>query len=298
MSIRIDLHDPSAPELRALLAERRAWLATLAPIAEEADAALMAPGTRFFVARDDDAILGSAALIDQGRYGELKAMFVGHEARGRGVGAALLARIEAEARALGLPRLCLETDPALPLAHRLYARAGFTLRGPFGDYPEAPNSLFLEKLLMSFTIAPADPLAPGPAALLAAAQALQAEIYPPENNFSLPTAALAAPEIRFLAATEGDLVLGVGALKVAGGYGEVKSMFTAPEARGRGVAEAILAALEALARAEGLTAMKLETGDELAAAVRLYERVGFSRCGPFGDYEDNGSSVFMQKPLG
>lgn len=146
-------------------------------------------------------------------------------------------------------------------------------------------------------IAPANPLSPGPAALLAASQALQAETYPPEHNFSLSTDALTAPEIRFFAATEGEAVLGVGALKLAGDYGEVKSMFTAPEARGRGVAEAILAMLEATARAEGLSAMKLETGDELAAAVRLYERMGFSRCGPFGGYEENGSSVFMEKRL-
>lgn len=148
------------------------------------------------------------------------------------------------------------------------------------------------------TVAPADPLAPGPAALLAASQALQAETYPSEHNFALPTDALTAPDIRFFAATEAGAVLGVGALKLADDYGEVKAMFTAPEARGRGVAERILATLEQTARGLGLDWLRLETGDELAAAVRLYQRQGFARTGPFGAYEDNGSSVFMAKRLG
>lgn len=147
------------------------------------------------------------------------------------------------------------------------------------------------------TVVPANPLEPGPAALLALSQTLQAEIYPPEHNFSLPTEALCAPDIRFFAAREGNVVLGVGALKLAENYGEVKSMFTADEARGRGVAELILATLEDTARGYGLDWLRLETGDELAAAVRLYTRMGFVRSGPFGAYADNGSSVFMEKRL-
>ena len=146
-------------------------------------------------------------------------------------------------------------------------------------------------------VEPANPLDPAPAALLAEAQALQAEIYPPEHNFALPTDALAAPDIRFFAARDGAVLLGVGALKLAQGYGEVKAMFTAEAGRGRGVAAAILRMIEDTARAEGLPVLTLETGDELAAAVRLYERHGFLRSGPFGDYEDNGSSVFMAKRL-
>lgn len=74
-------------------------------------------------------------------------MFVAPEARGRGVGEALLARLEDEARARGLPAMMLETGNLLHAAHRLYERAGFTRRGPFGDYPDAASSLFMEKVL-------------------------------------------------------------------------------------------------------------------------------------------------------
>lgn len=143
----------------------------------------------------------------------------------------------------------------------------------------------------------ANPLAPGPSALLAEAQALQAATYAPEHNHALPTAALAAPNIRFFAARDGAEVLGVGALALRDGYGEVKSMFTGAAARGRGVAAALLRAIEDAARAEGLHTLHLETGEELAAAVRLYERHGFLRSGAFGDYVDNGVSLFMSKNL-
>lgn len=143
----------------------------------------------------------------------------------------------------------------------------------------------------------ANPLDPQPSALLDEAQALQAETYAPEHNHALPTEALTAPDIRFFAAREGAEVLGVGALAIRAGYGEVKSMFTAGAGRGKGVAAAILRMIEDTARDEGLPRLCLETGEELAAAVRLYERHGFARSGAFGDYVDDGVSLFMAKEL-
>jgi putative acetyltransferase len=45
--------------------------------------------------------------------------------------------------------------------------------------------------------------------------------------------------------------------------------------------------------------LSLETGstDGFVAALRLYERFGFERCGPFGDYSHDPFSVFMTKVL-
>lgn len=143
----------------------------------------------------------------------------------------------------------------------------------------------------------ANPLDPAPSALLATAQALQAEIYAEENNHALDTNALCAQDIRFFSAREGDEILGVGAVKLHVEYGEIKSMFTAANGRGKGIAAAIMRMIEDTVKSEGITALKLETGDELAAAVRLYERFGFVRCAAFGDYIEDGCSVFMEKSL-
>ena len=153
---------------------------------------------------------------------------------------------------------------------------------------------------------PAAPLAieradPGAAeGLLLASHALMDELFPSEDNHYLGLEALRAPSVRFFVARDGTAeaaVLGCGAVALMEGYGEVKSMFTEPAARGRGVGLALLSELERQARSEGLRWLRLETGHALREAMRLYARFGFTECGPFGDYEANSSSVFMEKAL-
>lgn len=148
------------------------------------------------------------------------------------------------------------------------------------------------------SVAPADPRASGPRALLEASHALMDGLFREEDNHYLPIDALTGPDIRFFAAMSGAETVGTGGLAVREGYGEIKSMFTARAARGRGVGALILGAIEAEARALHLPALKLETGDRLVAAYRLYVRAGFAPCGPFGAYSANGTSLFMEKSLG
>lgn len=142
-----------------------------------------------------------------------------------------------------------------------------------------------------------DPRDPQVTALLHVSHALMESLFPPEDNHYLSIDALCVPEVHFFVARDGDAVLGCGAFKVMGDYGEVKSMFTAEAGRGKGVASAVLTAIEAQARDLGLKDLKLETGDLLHAAHKLYAKHGFTICGPFGDYTENKSSVFMEKPL-
>lgn len=151
--------------------------------------------------------------------------------------------------------------------------------------------------MTDLTLSLASPLDPEASALLDASQALMRQLYKPEENNFLSHEALCAPSVRFFVARSGEETLGCGALQIKEGYGEVKSFFVTEAARGRGVGTALLRQIEETARAEGLTALKLETGDALAAACRLYEANGFARCGVFGDYDDNGVSVFMSKTL-
>jgi putative acetyltransferase len=122
-------------------------------------------------------------------------------------------------------------------------------------------------------------------------------LFAPEDNFYLDIADLVDPDIHFYAARIGDTLCGTGALTVKNGYGEVKSMFVAETARGKGVADALLRQIEDQARAEGMTILKLETGNVLHAAHRLYRRHGFQDCGVFGDYVTAKSSIFMEKKL-
>ncbi|QFS81396.1 putative N-acetyltransferase YsnE [Roseivivax sp. THAF40] len=141
------------------------------------------------------------------------------------------------------------------------------------------------------------PRAEGVETVLSESHALMQRLFPPEHNSFLDFDALAAPEITLWAARDDAAILGTVALKAAGEYGEIKSLFVMPEARGHGVAAALLAHAEAEAQARGITLLRLETGDLLEAAGRLYIRAGYVRRGPFGAYEENGTSVFYEKAL-
>jgi putative acetyltransferase len=124
---------------------------------------------------------------------------------------------------------------------------------------------------------------------------------PPEHSFALDVSGLLDPAITFFSYRDGfGELLGVGALKrLDDASGELKSMHTAAEARGRGVGEAIVAHIVTLARAQGLARLYLETGttDGFAAARRLYERAGFQPCGTFGGYPVTGDNTFYTLAL-
>jgi putative acetyltransferase len=123
---------------------------------------------------------------------------------------------------------------------------------------------------------------------------------PPEACHVLPIDGLRVPAIRFFTLRENAALLGCGALKrLEPGHGEVKSMRTANSALGRGVGKAMLDHIVKQARGEVITRLSLETGstDQFAAANRLYEREGFTRCGPFGDYADTPWTRFFTREI-
>jgi ribosomal protein S18 acetylase RimI-like enzyme len=96
--------------------------------------------------------------------------------------------------------------------------------------------------------------------------------------------------------------LGCGALRRLGdGVAEVKRMYVVPAARGRGVARAVLAALEAAANERGWTTLRLETGPLQPEAIGLYRGAGYRQIGAFGDYDgdpDAADSLFFERVLG
>jgi GNAT superfamily N-acetyltransferase len=95
--------------------------------------------------------------------------------------------------------------------------------------------------------------------------------------------------------------LGCGALRVLGdGLAEVKRMYVAPSARGRGVAKAVLAGLEDAARDRGWTTLRLETGTRQPEAIGLYRGAEYRPIEAFGayvDHPDAEDSLFFERTL-
>jgi putative acetyltransferase len=111
---------------------------------------------------------------------------------------------------------------------------------------------------------------------------------------------LLAPDVTFLSVRDGGALLGVGAIKeLDPTHGELKSMHTLSEVRGRGVGRAMLGELLDLARNRGYTRISLETGSvpAFAPARAMYASVGFVECGPFADYVESPHSSFMSLAL-
>ena len=136
-------------------------------------------------------------------------------------------------------------------------------------------------------------------ALIAALDAHLNGLYAPENRHGLSVAALLDASVVFLVARLDGVAVGCGAVKfVSGDYAEVKRMYVMPQWRGQGVARALLTHLEWLSRQNGFHVLRLETGIHQPEAVGLYERTGFSRCAPFGQYADDGVSLCYEKTLG
>ncbi|MGR3321884.1 MAG: GNAT family N-acetyltransferase [Pseudooceanicola sp.] len=146
-------------------------------------------------------------------------------------------------------------------------------------------------------IEPGNAADPGPARLLAASRALMDAEFDPESNHYLAPDAYSGPDMHFLTARKGTEVVGCIALALRDGYGEIKSLFVDETARGTGAADALMRAVEDLAREAELPCLRLETGDTLTAARRLYARHGFVEIEPFGSYGHDPRSVYMEKSL-
>jgi putative acetyltransferase len=134
---------------------------------------------------------------------------------------------------------------------------------------------------------------------------LEAELaagYPPEQRHGLAIEAIFQPHVRFFVARLADEAVGCGGVALFADFAEVKRMYVRPAARGRGIAEGLLARIEDVARAAGQGVLRLETGDRQRAAMRFYERCGFRRCAAFAPYTAMpahaiATSVFFEKPI-
>ncbi len=111
---------------------------------------LREPTVTVWEIRDRGELLGCGALKQLSLdHGEIKSMHILSKARGRGLGEKMLAHLINMARQRDYARLSLETGTidGFGAAITLYKRFGFDMCGPFVDYVEDPNSLFMTRTL-------------------------------------------------------------------------------------------------------------------------------------------------------
>jgi len=152
LSMQVTFETPDQPDVHALIAELDAYLYSLYPpenVYALDIASLLEPNVVFAVARDlSGTALGCAAVVVTPEYGEIKRMYVRPAARGLGLARKLIATLEEAAAARGCSVFMLETGPTMPEALALYERMGYKYRGAFGDYPEDPLSVFMQKVVV------------------------------------------------------------------------------------------------------------------------------------------------------
>ena len=139
--------------------------------------------------------------------------------------------------------------------------------------------------------------------LISELEAVLAAEYPPEQRHGFSIEAIFQPHVRFFLARRQGAAVGCGGVALFPDFAEVKRMYVRDTARGQGVADAILARIEAEVRSAGLSVLRLETGTRQIAAMRLYARMGFRECVAFGTYalkplQAIAASVFFEKRLG
>jgi putative acetyltransferase len=151
MEIKVD--DLNGHEVSELLMEHLQSMRQISP--PESVHALDVDGLRkpditFWTAWENGELMGCGALkeLDQ-QHGEVKSMRTSLRHRRRGVARNLLNHILEEARRRGYRRLSLETGSMKEFepAHKLYASCGFNFCGPFADYIDDPNSVFMTREL-------------------------------------------------------------------------------------------------------------------------------------------------------
>lgn len=152
--------------------------------------------------------------------------------------------------------------------------------------------------LLAITLAAESPMQDEVRELVAELDAHLSALTPAEFNYLLPVEQLAEPKTTLWVARDGGRAVACGALKRHDKrIGEVKRMYTRPDWQGQGIGRRLLGEIVNAATEDGLEVLVLETGNQHPSAWAIYEKAGFSRCGPVLDYPDSEFSIFYHKQL-
>lgn len=132
-----------------------------------------------------------------------------------------------------------------------------------------------------------DPEEPPASDLLAEMRAELNDVYDAFNRLDNPPLEpdeLRGPDGAYLVGFDGDeVVAGGGVRRLGEGVAEIKRMFVRPTARSRGVARALLEALEQTARELGYERVRLDTGPKQVHGLALYRSAGYLDVPPYND---------------
>ena len=98
-------------------------------------------------------------------------------------------------------------------------------------------------------------------------------------------------------AYDDDGPVGHACLRELDGELEIKRMYVVPSRRGSGIAEELLAAMEEAARDEGARRVVIHTGDRQHAALKFYDRHGYTPIPVYPPYEEVTYSLCFEKVL-
>lgn len=150
------------------------------------------------------------------------------------------------------------------------------------------------------SIAYDDPEKPDVTALVHRHLTFSNENSPEGSCYAFDVSALKGPGVTFWTAREDGVAIGMIAVKeIEPGHGEIKSVHTVSEARGKGVGRQLVETVIDMARARGWHRLSLESGTNEAfkPSRLLYEATGFKKCPAFGDYVDGSFSYCMTRTL-
>lgn len=255
------------------------------------------PFTRVLVAVSGDRLLGSVTYTtpgsrwaDVGGPGEagFRMLAVAPDARGAGVGEALVQACLDQARHDRLSRMAILTTARMDAGIRLYWRLGFR-RTPTRDphFPGVPGLLAYVLDLADVTVRDAEPADLEHVGELTVTAYTADGLVPPDDDYTeelRDAAARAANAVLLVAVGGSGGVVGSVTFCRAGtpyaelarpGEAEFRMLAVPPQHRGRGVAEALVHACADRAREAGDTAIVLSTMDVSHGAHRLYRRLGF-----------------------
>ncbi len=125
----------------------------------------------------------------------------------------------------------------------------------------------------------------------------QSTLYPPDSLHLDTIETLSAANVRFFGVRDNGEIIAIGSVKLFEDYGEIKRIYVPVLHRGKQFAQQIIAVLESQLINNGIYLARLETGPKSRDAIGLYLKLGYFERGPFGSYQPDPLSTFMEKKL-